>query len=169
MTRIQRDTVISAAIVLTCLGFLVWVIPAYTPPYPGYGASPALVPNVAVGVMLVMALLALLRNVLVIGWGRQIAVEEGEYPGEGGSQGSGFTQVGRVNLLHLLRFMIPCGLLVPAMGWIGFVPTGLVFMLVIQFIVGRRKPVPAILVAATTVAVIYAAMRYGFNVPIPGA
>ena len=169
MTRIQRDTAISAAIVLACVVLLVAVIPAYTPPYPGYGASPALVPNVAASVMLVMSILALLRNVLVIWRNREIPPEELDYPGEGGNEASGFTQVGRVNLLHLARFMVPCALLVPAMNWLGFIPTAIAFMLVIQFVVGRRQPVPAILVAVSTVAVVYVAMRFGFNVPMPGA
>ena len=70
MTRIQRDTVVYLCIVLASVAFLVWVIPNYTPAYPGYGASPALVPNVAVGIMLVMAVLALVRNGLTYWWGR---------------------------------------------------------------------------------------------------
>ncbi|MGB5467211.1 MAG: hypothetical protein WBM84_14120, partial [Sedimenticolaceae bacterium] len=70
MTRIQRDTVVYICIVVASVASLIWVIPAYTPPYPGYGASPALVPNVAVGIMLVMAVLALVRNGLTYWWGR---------------------------------------------------------------------------------------------------
>ena len=43
--------------------------------------------------------------------------------------------------------MIPCVLLMPAMKWVGFIPAGLVFMLLIQYLCGQRKPVPAVLVA----------------------
>ena len=166
MTRIQRDTVVYVLITLAAIAMLLWVIPEYTPPYPGYGASPALVPNVAVGIMLVMAVLALVRNGLAWWWGRTRHPEETAYPDEAET---GFTQVGRVRLGHLLKFMVPAGLLIPAFDWIGFVPASLTFMLVVQYLVGARGPVRMVLVAAAVVGVIYAAMRYGFNVPIPGA
>ena len=166
MTRIQRDTTVYTGIVLFCVALLTWIIPAYTPPYPGYGASPALVPNVAVGVMLVMAILALVRNGFAWWWGRTRSAEESQYPDE---TQSGFTQVGRARLGHLARLMIPCALLIPAFDWIGFVAASLLFMLVIQFVIGRREPVKAVVLAVATVSVMYVVMRYGFNVPIPGA
>ncbi|MGB5496871.1 MAG: tripartite tricarboxylate transporter TctB family protein, partial [Sedimenticolaceae bacterium] len=154
-------------IVVASVASLIWVIPAYTPPYPGYGASPALVPNVAVGIMLVMAVLALVRNGLTYWWGRTSSPEESEYPDE--SQSGGFSQVGRAKLWHLARFMIPCALLLPAVGWIGFLPTAFIFMLVMQYLVGRREPVRSVILAVVVVAFMYVAMRYGFNVPVPGA
>ena len=167
MTRIQRDTAVYIGIVLTCVAMLAWIIPLYSPPYPGYGASPALVPNVAVGVMLVMAILALVRNGFAWWWGRTRSAEESQYPDE--AQSGGFTQVGRARLGHLARLMIPCALLIPAFDWIGFIAASLLFMLVIQFVIGRREPVKAVVLAVATVGVMYVAMRYGFNVPIPGA
>jgi len=79
---------------------LTWAIPTYTPPYPGYGASPALVPNVSVGIMLVMVSLALVRIAMARFMNKPIPPEEAEFP-EDLSEESGFTQVGRVKLLHL--------------------------------------------------------------------
>lgn len=166
MTRIQRDTLINVCIALACLVFLIWIIPAYTPPHPGYGASPALVPNVVVGVMLVMAILALTRNLMATRWNKALSADESAYPEDG--QGSGFTQVGRVNLWHLAKLMIPCALFVPAIEWFGYLPTALGFMLIIQIVIGQRRPLPAITVAVAMVAAMYVAMRYGFNVPVPG-
>lgn len=167
MTRIQRDTVTYIGILLAGVVCLAWIIPTYTPAYPGYGASPALVPNVAVAIMLVMAILALVRNGLAWWWGRTQSADEREFPDEG--EAGGFTQVGRVRLGHLARFMIPCALLIPGFEWLGFIPTALIFMLVIQYFVGNRKPVKAVVLAGAVVGVMYAAMRYGFNVPLPGA
>lgn len=167
MTRIQRDTSAYIFVVLASVFLLTWAIPNHTPAYPGYGAPPALVPNVVVGVMLVMALLALVRNALAI-WGEKpLSKTEGEYPEDGDS--GGFTQIGRVNLLHLARFIIPAALLIPGFNWIGFIPTSIIFLLLLQYLVGCCKPVIAIVVALVTVAVMYVAMRYGFGVPVPGA
>ncbi len=167
MTRIQRDTVIYICIALGSVALLISIIPAYTPPYPGYGASPALVPNVAVGIMLVMSVLALVRNGLAYWWGRTRSPEESEYPDEGESDG--FSQVGKVKIWHLGRLIIPCALLIPAMDWIGYIPAGIAFMLVIQYLVGRREPIRPVILSFAVVFIIYVAMRYGFNVPVPGA
>lgn len=166
MTRLQRDTVGYVVIALGSIALLAWIIPAYTPPYPGYGASPALVPNVAAGAMLVMALLALVRNVLTFWFGKTQSPDECEYPDEGAS---GFTQVGRIDLLHLARIVIPCALLIPALEWVGFVPASIAFMLLMQYLVGSREPVRAVVLSLAVVGVMYVTMRYGFSVPLPGS
>lgn len=167
MTRIQRDTIAYVCILVVSVALLVWLIPKYSPPYPGYGASPALVPNVAVAIMLVMAVLALLRNGFTYWWGRTRRPEESEFPDEGES--SGFTQVGRIRLWHLARLVIPCALLIPALYWFDYIPVAIVFMLVIQYVIGRREPIPAVILAVAMALFMYAAMRYGFSVPLPGA
>jgi len=145
---------------------LSWGIPTYTPPYPGYGASPALVPNVSISIILVMSLLVLVRNAVTKLKGKTLPPEEMEYPEDGKS--GGFTQIGRVNLFHLLSFMVPCSLLVIFIDYIGYIPAAFVFMLVIQFVIGNRKIVQPVIVSFAAVAVLYVTMRYGFGVPIPG-
>jgi len=145
---------------------LTWGIPTYTPPYPGYGASPALVPNVSISVILVMSLLALLRNAIAKLRGKTLPLGENEFPED--SQTTGFTQIGRVKPFHLLSFMIPCALLVIGIKYIGYVPAACLFMLVIQYVIGSRKIVQPIIVSVAAVAVMYVTMRYGFGVPIPG-
>jgi uncharacterized membrane protein (UPF0136 family) len=55
----------------------------------------------------------------------------------------------------------------PAMKLAGFIPAGLAFMLLIQYLCGQRKPVPAVLTAVGTVSALYAVMRYGLGVPMP--
>ena len=74
----------NVVITLASVLLLIWAIPVYTPAYPGYGASPALVPIVAVGVMLVMAILAIIRYLLAIKSNSPLSEEESTFPGRGG-------------------------------------------------------------------------------------
>lgn len=145
---------------------LAWGIPNYTPAYPGYGASPALVPNVSISVILLMSVLVLVRNAVTKLKGKTLPPEESEFPEDG--QTTGFTQVGRVKLFRLLSFMIPCALFVIGIEYIGYIPAALLFMLVIQYVIGTRTLVQPIIVSISAVAVLYIVMRYGFGVPIPG-
>jgi hypothetical protein len=146
---------------------LVWAIPTFTPPYPGYGASPALVPMVAVGVMLFMASLSLIYLVLALYLKKPIPVEEREFP-EDLEGGGGFTQTGRVHLSHLLKIVIPSVLLVILIEYIGYVLASFIFLLVLQYVVGSRRWVQSTVVSVVLTATLYIIMRYGFGVPVPG-
>lgn len=159
MTGTKRDNLVSGGIVLGSLVFLLWLIPAYTPEYPGYGVRGSLVPNLVVGLILVLSVLSLVRNILAYLSAKPTSPEE--------SQLGDNSQVDRVHLWHLARFVIPGLLLMPAMQWVGFIPAGVVFMLVLQYFCGQRKPVQAVLVAVVPVCIIYVAMRYGLGVPMP--
>jgi uncharacterized membrane protein len=159
MTIRQRDNLIYGGLALGGAAFLLWIIPAFSPPYPGYGVSAALLPNVTVAIMLVLSVLALVRNFL------SYVLVKRKKPEDIRSEVA--SQTDKVHLWHLARFMIPCVLLMPAMKWVGFIPAGLVFMLVIQYFCGQRKPVSAVLVAVGLVGILYAAMRYGLGVPLP--
>lgn len=167
MTRITRDSIGYLVLIGFCLLLLFWAIPTYTPEYPGYGAPPAMVPNVAVCVMLVMATISLIRNIVARRSDKPIPAAESEYPATDGEEG-GFTQVGRVNFVHLARVLIPCVLLLLSIDYIGYVPASLLFLVVLQFLIGSRQWVRTLLVSAVLVAVLYIIMRYGFGVPIPG-
>lgn len=156
MTIRLRDNLVYGGIVLFSVVFLIWVIPAYTPAYPGYGIRASLVPNVVVGIILVISALALVRDLLAYLAKKPISPGKGEIPAED-----------KVHLWHLAKFMIPCLLLMPAMKWVGFIQAGAVFMLVIQYICGQRKPVPLVLVTVGTVGILYAVMRYALSVPMP--
>ena len=166
MKRVQRDMLAYVLIALASVLLLIWAIPVYTPAYPGYGASPALVPNVAVSVMLVMAILAIVRSVVASRRGTTLSEEESTYPEDG--SGSGFTQVGRVDIVHLAKFMISAALFVVGINTIGYIASALGFLLLLQFLVGARNPVKIVILSVVTVALMYVAMRYGFGVPIPG-
>lgn len=167
MTRTIRETIAYLLIVGFCILMLVWAIPTYTPPYPGYGASPALLPNVSVGIMLAMTFLALFRVGLAVFMDKPLPPEEGQFPEESAEAG-GFTQVGRVNLKHLAMFLIPSALFVLAIDYIGYIPAALLFLMVIQVAMGSRNWLQSTVLAVAAVAVLYVVMRYGFGVPIPG-
>ncbi|MFP4658335.1 MAG: tripartite tricarboxylate transporter TctB family protein [Desulfonatronovibrionaceae bacterium] len=157
MTKRRRDTIIYSGIIVGCLIFLFWVIPANTPEYPGYGMPAYLLPNIAVSIMLVLSGIELIRLFMTYRAEKKkgIKTDQKIAPQE------------QVRLGHLLRFMIPCILLMPAIEWIGFIPASLLFMLVIQYLCGQRKPMTIILVTIVTVGIIYSAMRYGLEVPFP--
>ena len=162
-----RDSFGYVVLIAFSIVLLAWAIPTYTPEYPGYGAPPAMVPNVAVCIMLFMACLSLIRNIVAVRLNKRIPPEEGEFPEDLGDDG-GFTQVGRVNLKHLAGIMIPCVLLLASIDYVGYVPASLVFLIVLQFLIGSRNWVQSIVIAIVLVAVLYIIMRYGFGVPIPG-
>jgi len=159
MTGKKRENLVSGGIALGSLVFLLWVIPTFTPPYPGYGVSSALLPDVAFGSILALSLLSLGLNIFSHFKSKSTKPEAGQ----SGDVPSG----GRVHLWHLVCFMIPCILLMPAMKWIGFIPGGLLFMLLIQYLCGQRRPVTMAIAAAGTVGFLYAVMRYGLSIPMP--
>jgi len=167
VTKIKRDAIAYLVIVGFCILMLAWGIPTYTPAYPGYGASPALVPNVSVGVMLFMACLSLLRIGVAVFMNKPIPAEESKFP-EDMEEGAGFTQVGRVKLLHLASTMIPCVLLVVAIEHIPYIFVSFIFLMIFQYVIGSRKWVQSIVVSVILTAVLYIVMRYGFGVPVPG-
>ena len=139
----------------------------YTPPYPGYGASPALVPNVSVSVMLFMSCLSLLRIAVAVFMNKPMSAEESEFP-EDMDEAAGFTQVGRVKLQHLASTMIPCVLLVVVIEYIAYMFVSFIFLMIFQYVIGSRKWFQSIVVSVTLTAVLYIVMRYGFGVPVPG-
>lgn len=167
MTRIKRDMLGYLLVVGVCILLLAWAIPNYTPAYPGYGAPPAMVPNVAVCVILVMACLSLLQTVLSIYLNKPLPLQERVFP-EDVEGDVGFTQVGRVNLKHLASIMIPCVLLLVAIDYIGYAPACFAFLMVIQYLIGSRRWVQSTVISTVLVAVLYIVMRYGFGVPVPG-
>ena len=159
MTAGSRDTITNVCIILGSLICLVWIIPAYTPAYPGYGVPGSLVPNVSVSIILILSIVLLARNLSARFFSQSRALKE--------KSQKNISMADRVHLWQLIRFMIPCILLMPAMKLIGFVPAGILFMLAIQFFCGQRKPLTLTLVAVLPVCLIYAAMRFGLGVPMP--
>ena len=167
MTRIKRDSIAYLLIIGFCIVMLTWAIPTFTPAYPGYGASPALMPVVAVGVMMFMAFISLIFVGLSLYMKKPLPPEEREFP-EDLEGGGGFTQVGRVNMYHLAKTMVPCVLLVVAIEYVGYVLASFFFLLIFQHLIGSRNWIQLVTVSIVLTAVLYVVMRYGFGVPVPG-
>ena len=148
MTQAQRDTISYGTIAVFSSALLLWIIPAWSPEYPGYGVPATLLPNVAAGFMLVLSLLGLVRTVLA----RKSTTGE---------------TVGRIHWKHIAVFLMPCVLLMPAMSLAGFIPAGIVFMACIQYACGQRRWLTMAIVAVVPVVVVYALMRFGLGVPMP--
>jgi hypothetical protein len=171
VTRIKRDALGYVFVIVFCILMLAWAIPTYTPPYPGYGASPALVPIVSVCVMLFMACLSLIRIAVAVFFDKPIPVEEREFPedlDQGSGFSGGFTQVGRLEIAHLAGIMVPCVLLVVAIEYIGYVLASIAFLMALQYFIGSRRWVQSAVLSIVLTAVLYVVMRYGFGVPVPG-
>lgn len=152
VNTLQRD--ISGYVVMLCFStlLLVWLIPAYSPEYPGYGVAASFVPNVAAGVILILALIGLARALFLLRTRKDAEAE---------------STAMHVGWLHLTKFFIPCAALMPAMHSLGFIPAGIVFMGIMQLLCGQRRPLPFVLVALIPVLVVYALMRYGLGIPLP--
>ena len=152
MTVRERENYIYAGIALGCLIFLLWAIPANSPPYPGYGLPTTLVPNVAVGFILLLAVAELIKN--------YIAYKVKKTPSEP------IPEKDKARLWHFTKIMVPCILLLPAMKWMGFLPAGALFILLMQYYCGQRNPVKLVVVTACVVGAMYGIMTWG-GLPMP--
>ena len=50
---------------------------------------------------------------------------------------------------------------------LGFILPGILFMFIMQWLCGQRKPIPLILVAIIPIGIVYVAIRFGLGVPMP--
>lgn len=80
MTERQRDMLAYGVVALAGGTLLLWIIPAYTPEYPGYGVPASLLPDIAAGFMLALSLLGLVRAILA---SRAERRENGAAPDQG--------------------------------------------------------------------------------------
>ena len=107
MTGRKRGNLVDGFVALGSLVFLFWIIPTFTPPYPGYGVSSALLPSIAFTIILLLSVV-LLGSDLWSGYKtKSKSLEE--------DQADEISQNDRVHLWHLASFMIPCLLLMPVM------------------------------------------------------
>ncbi len=149
MTQTLRDGISYSIVALFSGALLLWIIPGWSPEYPGYGVPATLLPNIAAGFMLVLALLGILRT-----------VQQRRKSKDG-------TEIEKIHWRHLVAFLLPCVLLMPAMSLVGFIPAGVVFMTVIQLACGQRRWMPLTIVAILPVVIVYALMRFALGVPMP--
>ena len=155
MTELQRDALSYAVVALLACALVTWIIPTWSPEYPGYGVPATVMPNMAAGIMLFLAILGLGRTALVAAKRKKAA-----------AQGQEAKPLG-INILYLVAIFAPCFLLMKGMSLFGFVPAGIVFMGYVQIFLGQRKPLPLLLVSVLPVLALHAVMRYGLGVPMP--
>ncbi|TVM04743.1 hypothetical protein DPQ33_19940 [Oceanidesulfovibrio indonesiensis] len=159
MTGITRENLVYGFTALGSLVLIIWVIPAYSPAYPGYGVPSTLVPRVAAGIICALSALALVRNAIAYYAAKTAEAEETQSPV--------IAPHASAHLWPLVRFIVPFIQPLPGMQWIGFFPAEIAFLLVIQLLCVQRKPVALVLVAVIPEVVMCAAMRYALGVPMP--
>lgn len=148
MTRSQRDTVSYGVVALASCALLFWIVPAWTPPYPGYGVPASVLPSMAAVTMLGLSVLGLVRT----GLARNRTSTEG---------------AARICWGHAAMFFVPCVLLMPAMSLLGFLPAGMVFMAILQYAYGQRNRRTLLIVSIASVTAVYVFLRYGLGSPLP--
>lgn len=136
---------------------LVWVIPEWCPPWPGYGMKPTLMPNIAGAFILALSLFGLIRACLTGKRQPQPIQDEPAKTQRKEMPGWAF----------LVMFILPCACFMPAVSLIGFIPAGIIFMVVIQLLCGQRKAMPFILVCTLPILLFWLIMRYGLGAPLP--
>lgn len=146
MSVYQRDIIGYAIILILSAALYFWGIPTYSPEFPGYGVPASFMPNIAAVGMGVLSLLGLFQT-----WKKQNKKEK----------------IAKINWIHLIKFFIPCLLLMPAMAAFGYLLSGILFLLFIQLLCGQRKLMSLILVSVLPVTGFYVLMVYALGVPLP--
>lgn len=146
MSIYQRDMIGYAIILILSCSLYFWGIPAYSPEYPGYGVPASFMPDIAAVCMGLLSILGLVQTV---------------------KKRDKETKAGKMNWIYLIKFFVPCLLLMPAMATIGYLISGMLFLFLIQFLCGQRSAWCLILVSMVPVAVFYALMMYALGVPLP--
>lgn len=155
----MQKTLVAAYGFLLCFGvaLLAWIIPAFTPPPSGYGISPAALPE------LLAATIVALTAWLLIGTLRASR----RAGASGGRARPDLAPLGARQLLHLAKFAVALFGAFPLMELVGFFPGSVVVLVLLQFLCGQRRLVPMLAVAAIMAGLVYAAVRYVLNVPLP--
>lgn len=157
----RRRTDIVAAIVIAAVAIvlLVWIIPQHTsPPQSEGNLSPAFMPSLAVGVMLVLAIL-----LGVSAWFSRDdgdGVEHEEFGTE--AHGIGLTDAADVALWGCFAAAMMVGFLT-----VGFIPTAIPALVVLMLYAGQRSPVLIGSVAIAVPVLIHQIAWHAFTVQMP--
>jgi len=149
MKVLNRENLAYIVIIFISLIFILWLIPAYSPPYPGYGIPPSLLPYLVTFLTLIISAGKLLINLFTKQ--KDVTTNDSE----------------KIDICHLLKFVTPSFLLMPAIQLIGFITAGFLFMVVIQYISGNRKVILNFFVSIIVVLSVYIIIKYLISVPLP--
>ncbi len=147
---------------LASLYCLFWLIPGNTSPAESeLDLSPALVPSIAVGACLILALVMAAQALY---GGRKIEAGEDHLDEEFGSEATGADRHVLLNLLIWALVACACWYLVE---YVGFEPAMTLFLVATMLFVGARNPWSIALVSLATPVVLSQAAYQFFNTELP--
>ncbi len=160
----MRTTHIWAGVLLALasLWCLFWIIPGNTAPAESeLDLAPALVPSVAIGACLV---LALVMTAQALWGGRRVEAGEDHLDEEFGAEATGAS---RHVLLNLLIWLAVAGASWLLIEHVGFEPAMTLFLVATMLFVGARSPWTIALVSLATPIVLSQAAYQFFNTELP--
>ena len=136
-------------LLLFCTFCFAYVIPNWTPPYPGFGVPASYVPSVLCGVIAVLSLIGLvLTLVRKTGSGKACEMTAARFG-------------------HFLLMLLPIAFSMPLMKLLTFVPGSIVTIAALQFFAGERNWLRLTLVSVITAGLSYLGLWHGLHLPLP--
>ena len=80
---------------------------------------------------------------------------------------SGEKQLTFGHLLHMAKYFLLMALVFPAWKYLGFIPGSMLVLLSLLLASGERKPTALAVTTVSAVLLVYCAITYGLNVPVP--
>ncbi|MBO4318255.1 MAG: tripartite tricarboxylate transporter TctB family protein [Mailhella sp.] len=136
-------------LIVFCVFAFTYIIPTWTPPYPGFGVPASYMPNALCGVICGLSVLGLLQTLI-----RKT----------GADKASGFTAKMFGQFLLLL---LPIAISMPLMQKLTFIPGAVITIALLQFFAGERRWLYLSLIPVITAVIVYAGMWYGLRLPLP--
>lgn len=143
-----KDIYSSAFLCLAGLLCIFWVIPNYCPPGDGFGVPPSTLPYTLCGVIVALSVLTFIKAVT-------IRLEEK-------TEKIAPQALKRVGLLILALVLV-----IPAFEYLGFIATGALFLLALQWLLGQRNWLVLIGLSAGLPCLLYLLLWHFLRVPLP--
>lgn len=149
----MRRTLLAAYLFLGILAvaLIVWIIPAYTPPYSGYGMPPAVLPYILSAILLICSLLCAFDAY------RAMRAGPDETP----------SPLPLKRWIHLCVYAVVLFLATPLMERAGFFVGSAIVLAVLQWLAGQRNLFTLAAVSIGVAGVTWAVLWYGLQAPLP--
>lgn len=144
-----KDLYSSLFLIIGGLLSLCWVIPEFCPSGDGFGVPPATFPYALTGVIVSLAVLNFVKSLLL--------AKKKEAPSAEGPQG-----VKQIVLISSLLVLA-----IPGFMYLGFVITGVLFLIAFQLLLGQRSPLIIAIVSLVLPCLLYAVLWHGLRIPLP--
>ena len=132
-----------------CIFAFTYIIPVWTPEYPGFGVPASYMPNVLCGVICGLSVLGLFKTVI---------------HKEDRDKAIGITMK---DFGRFLLILLPIAVSMPLMQLLTFVPGAAVTIAFLQFFAGERRWLYLSVVPVITAVIVYAGLWYGLRLPLP--